>query len=60
MSRIIYPEDLLKIEYTCIKYPVGSYQAGEIIRLSGYLEEQGVDVIKILKKELKERNITEV
>ena len=60
MSNIIYPEDLLVMEYVCSMYPIGSFQAREVVRLSGFLYEQGIDVVEILQKELKKRNITEV
>lgn len=46
----LFQEDLEKIESACAYYPLGSYQIGEIARLSGYLQEKGVNVLIELQK----------
>jgi len=49
-NKILFDEDQLKIENAVIKYPLGSYQIGEIARLSGLLYGEGVDVIYKLEQ----------
>lgn len=56
-SKVLFDEDLEKIEKTCIRYPIGSYQAGEIIRISGALYWMGIDVLDRLRRLCRERGI---
>lgn len=44
MDKILFKEDLKKIEDAVEKYPLGSYQIGEIARLSGLMYERGINV----------------
>ena len=60
MTGILFPQDLIKIEYACMRYPIGSFQAGEIVKLSGYLYQNGIDVEKLLRDEIERRKIMEV
>ena len=48
-SDVLFSEDLKKINYYVSNYPMGSYQMGEIARLSALLYERGVDVKKHLE-----------
>lgn len=48
MSIALFPEDLKKIEVAVLYYPMGSYQAGEVARLSALLYERGIDATKQL------------
>ncbi|PAD70604.1 hypothetical protein CHH83_02035 [Bacillus sp. 7586-K] len=46
----LFTEDQMKIEKAVIFHTMGSYQIGEIARLSSLLYDRGVDVIKHLEK----------
>lgn len=50
MSKVLFEEDQKKIEYYVLKYPLGSYQIGEIAKLSALLYERGINVIDELNK----------
>lgn len=56
-ESILFPQDQIKINNAVIKYPLGSYQMGEIARLSGLLHYEGVNVLTLLKRECIRRNI---
>lgn len=56
-EQILFNEDLEKINKACTNYPLGSYQIGEIARMSGFMYEQGINVIKMLEDEFKKRHI---
>lgn len=47
--EVIFPEDRKKIEESVMLYPMGSYQIGEVARISALLYEQGVNVVEQLK-----------
>ncbi|MGG2091323.1 hypothetical protein AB1283_00975 [Bacillus sp. S13(2024)] len=49
-SNILFEEDQRKIEDAVMNYPMGSYQAGEVVRLSALLYDKGVNVENELKK----------
>lgn len=48
MESVLFPDDQQKIEDAVVKYPMGSYQIGEIARLSALLYDRGIDVEKQL------------
>lgn len=48
MDSVLYPEDQKKIEEAVQYFPMGSYQIGEIARLSALLYNEGIDVEKRL------------
>lgn len=48
-GSVIFTEDQMKIEKSVAMYPMGSYQMGEIARISGLMYKQGVDVVEQLK-----------
>lgn len=49
-NKILFDEDLEKIEQAVVKYPMGSYQIGEIARVSALLYNEGIDVLDALCK----------
>lgn len=44
----LFEEDIKKIVESVIKYPLGSYQIGEIARISAHLYEKGINVVDVL------------
>lgn len=46
----LFTEDQMKIEESVLYHAMGSYQIGEIARLSALLYDRGIDVIKHLEK----------
>lgn len=48
VDEVLFPEDQEKIEDAVANYPMGSYTAGEVIRLSALLYERGIDAEKQL------------
>lgn len=50
MDKVLFAEDQKKIEDAVQYYPMGSYQVGEIARLSSLLYERGINVIDELNK----------
>lgn len=48
-GNVLFPEDQKKIEEAVTLYPMGSYQIGEVARISALLYEQGVNVVEQLK-----------
>lgn len=54
-SEVVLFEDQIKIAYSCINYPMGSRQIGNIAELSGKLYGVGIDVERMLEKELNRR-----
>lgn len=55
LNEVLFKEDREKVVDSVVNYPFGSYQLGEVAKLSGYLYELGVDVAGLLKRELKLR-----
>lgn len=49
-NNALFKEDEEKIDDSIIYHSMGSYQIGEIARLSALLYDRGVDVIKELEK----------
>lgn len=50
IENVFFEDDLKKIKDAVEKYPLGSYQMGEIARLSALLSERGIDVIEHLER----------
>ncbi len=50
MNSVLFDEDLNKINNAVSRYPMGSYQIGEIAKLSGLLYEMGIDVVDMLQR----------
>lgn len=57
IATVLFPEDQAKIDNAVIRYPMGSYQAGEIVNLSGLLYQEGIDVLELLVKWCIKHNI---
>ena len=49
-NQVLFDDNIEKINNTVQYYPLGSYQVGEIAKLSGLLYQEGVDVVKELEK----------
>lgn len=49
-DKVLFDDDQKKIEDAVMNYPIGSYQAGEVVRLSALLYDRGVNVENELKK----------
>lgn len=56
-SSVLFKEDLEWIEKAVLLYPLGSHDVAQIARLSGFLQEWGIDVTNELKKICDERGI---
>ena len=54
-NKIIYDDDLIRIEYSCVSYPMGSSEIGRIAELSGRLYGLGVDVEGVLERLLESK-----
>lgn len=54
-NKILYDDDLIRIEYSCISYPMGSSEIGRIAELSGRLYGLGVDVEGVLERLLESK-----
>lgn len=50
IESVFFEDDLKKIKDAVEKYPLGSYQMGEIARLSALLSEMGIYVIEHLER----------
>jgi hypothetical protein len=50
LNSVLFDDDQKKIEDAVLYHPMGSYQIGEIARLSALLYDKGVDVVKYLEK----------
>jgi len=50
MDTVLFSEDQKKIEDAVEYHAMGSYQVGEVAKLSALLYDRGIDVIKELEK----------
>lgn len=51
-DKVLFDDDLEKINQACLSYPMGSKQMGQVAELSGILYGMGVDVEKLLESEI--------
>lgn len=49
LKEVMTKDDMDKIAYAVFNNPLGSYQMGEIARISGELQTHGIDVLAQLK-----------
>ncbi|WP_017470648.1 hypothetical protein [Amphibacillus jilinensis] len=56
INEILFENDQNKVVNAVTCFSLGSYQIGEIARISGLLYSSGVDVVKLLEKKHKEVN----
>ena len=59
-KQILFNEDIEKINNAVVNYPLGSYQIGEIAKLSGLLYQEGVDVVRELEKLCRKYNTEKI
>ncbi len=56
-QKILFDEDQKKVEESVEFHAMGSYQVGEIARLSSLLYDRGVDVIRELENLCRRFNV---
>lgn len=56
-NSVLFKEDLEWVEKAVLLYPLGSHDVAQISRLSGFLQQWGIDVANELKKICDERGI---
>ncbi|MCA1021576.1 hypothetical protein [Halobacillus litoralis] len=49
LDEILFPEDSEKVVRSVVYHPMGSYQLGEVARLSSLLYDRGIDVTDYLE-----------
>ncbi|WP_442636561.1 hypothetical protein [Rossellomorea marisflavi] len=55
LDEVLFEEDKMKIAEAITYHPLGSYQMGEIARISGLIADTGYDVVGYLERLRMER-----